>query len=79
MALIECPECGKDLSSTAPTCPHCGYKQNVEEIVNVQTTQGSTGKFADPATNMRSCMQIIAFLFIGGVIFLIIALIMGNT
>jgi len=24
MALIDCRECGKELSDTAPTCPFCG-------------------------------------------------------
>ena len=26
MALITCSECGKELSSTAERCPHCGHK-----------------------------------------------------
>lgn len=26
MALIKCNECGRELSSTAENCPHCGYK-----------------------------------------------------
>ena len=25
MALIKCPECGKDISDRAPVCIHCGY------------------------------------------------------
>lgn len=25
MALIRCPECGRDISSQAPACPSCGY------------------------------------------------------
>lgn len=25
MALISCPECGKQISETTPSCPHCGY------------------------------------------------------
>lgn len=25
MALITCPECGKEISSLANSCPHCGY------------------------------------------------------
>ena len=25
MALIKCPECGKDVSTSASSCPHCGY------------------------------------------------------
>lgn len=26
MALIKCPECGKEISDTTPSCPHCGYQ-----------------------------------------------------
>lgn len=26
MALIRCSECGKEISSEAETCPHCGYR-----------------------------------------------------
>lgn len=25
MAIIRCPECGKEISSSAPVCPNCGY------------------------------------------------------
>lgn len=25
MALIKCPECGKEISDSAKTCPNCGY------------------------------------------------------
>ena len=26
MALINCPECGKEMSDSLNKCPHCGYK-----------------------------------------------------
>ena len=26
MALIKCPECQQNISSSAKNCPHCGYK-----------------------------------------------------
>ena len=26
MALINCPECNKEISNSAKTCPNCGYK-----------------------------------------------------
>lgn len=32
MALIKCPECGKEISDTAKVCPHCGYKQKKLDI-----------------------------------------------
>lgn len=31
MALIKCPECGKEISDTATTCPHCGTKTNYQK------------------------------------------------
>lgn len=30
MALIKCPECGKDISNTIENCIHCGYKLKKE-------------------------------------------------
>lgn len=32
MALINCPECGKEVSDKAKTCIHCGYPINVSKI-----------------------------------------------
>jgi len=26
MAIIKCPECGKEISDKAEKCPHCGVK-----------------------------------------------------
>lgn len=41
MALIKCPECGKEVSDTAKACPNCGYdiqeylrKENIHKIDN---------------------------------------------
>lgn len=27
--LIACPECSKEISDTAPSCPHCGHRSRV--------------------------------------------------
>jgi len=32
MALIKCPECGKEISDKASACPNCGYPMNRAEI-----------------------------------------------
>lgn len=34
MALIKCKECGKEISSTAGSCPHCGYRTEQGRIVS---------------------------------------------
>lgn len=31
MALINCPECGKEISDKAKACPHCGYPLSTKE------------------------------------------------
>lgn len=35
MSLIKCPECGKEISNLAKTCPHCGYpiSEKLEEAI----------------------------------------------
>ena len=30
MALVECPDCEKEISDTAKNCPHCGADVSVE-------------------------------------------------
>lgn len=34
MALINCPECGKEISDMAKSCPNCGYNSSKIEIKN---------------------------------------------
>lgn len=31
MSLIKCPECDKEISDKAKSCPHCGFPINIEE------------------------------------------------
>ena len=33
MALINCPECGKEVSDSAEMCPNCGYSIVIEEYI----------------------------------------------
>jgi hypothetical protein len=32
MALTDCKECGKQISTTAASCPHCGHKSEKDKI-----------------------------------------------
>lgn len=44
MALIRCPECGKEVSSTAESCIHCGFQLKEKPLepvmVNVPSLSG---------------------------------------
>jgi hypothetical protein len=45
MALIDCPECGKRVSSNAPTCPHCGNPIAKSSIANPEVHGKGEGIF----------------------------------
>lgn len=47
MALRPCPECGKEVSDKAPTCPHCGAPQG----------EAASASSASTATSRRSPSQ----------------------
>lgn len=32
MALIKCPECGKEVSDRAPACIHCGFPFSTDSV-----------------------------------------------
>lgn len=38
MALIKCPECGKEISDKAPACIHCGCPMNQEPEQNTESS-----------------------------------------
>jgi hypothetical protein len=72
MPLINCPECKKQVSDKAPTCPHCGYP-----IAGVYPTpapsnvisqdQGSFEKGFKEAAG-KFCLSLFVFLIIGGIV-----------
>ena len=35
MALIKCPECGKEISDKALSCPNCGFPMNEKQTIKV--------------------------------------------
>lgn len=39
MALIKCPECGKEISDKAGSCPNCGYPLKYDSIKNSEIKQ----------------------------------------
>lgn len=43
MALIECPECGKDVSDTAKVCPNCGF--SLKKGKSQEGIKKNAGKF----------------------------------
>lgn len=44
MALIKCPECGKEISDKASSCPSCGYPINNTKVETEQDRINVRGK-----------------------------------
>ena len=44
MALIKCPECGKEISDKATVCPNCGYPITTEPTIDSDADEESKGK-----------------------------------
>ena len=47
MALIKCPECGKEISDKALKCPQCGYPLKGDDIADNITSGVNTQKGSD--------------------------------
>lgn len=75
MALINCPECAKEISDRVKSCPNCGYPMQLEEelippeaspqqveITGVRVNKGA-GKFAVIAATIVGVGAIAFFLF----------------
>ena len=56
MALRECPECQKMVSSAAAACPHCGYPLKNAEPPPVPTSGSNhaTSQAAEPTLNLKT-------------------------
>ena len=54
MALIKCPECGKEISDKASACIHCGYplmnmQQKASETIPTQSTSSVSNEKSNSA------------------------------
>lgn len=63
MALVNCKECGKEVSDKAASCPHCGISAPGLEV----QMQENTGKFVNPANGRVE--EIPGMVFIGSLMF----------
>jgi predicted amidophosphoribosyltransferase len=49
VALVDCPECGKQVSTLALACPHCGFPLS-RTVLGFQVPRGERGpsRWTDP-------------------------------
>ncbi len=68
MAIIKCPECGKEISSLAESCPHCGRP------MKKKTTTHYYNDHVEREYNSRSIGMMVTAVIIAGLgIYFIIA------
>lgn len=77
MALIKCPECGKEISDRASTCPNCGcpIKADVSNVDNSAKDADKTNANQISATNQKNKTPIIIGAVIAVAILVILAII----
>lgn len=69
MALIKCPECGKDVSDTAKSCIHCGYVLKEDIVAQPQSfatapqNQNSAKKSLNKGVTINLIVTIVYLLF----------------
>lgn len=66
MALIQCPECGKEVSDKVTSCPHCGYPF-AEQLVQPQPVEATGTNVSAPKAGKRRTA------LIGGSVFVLLA------
>lgn len=62
MALINCPECGKEISDTATSCPNCGRPLNTNGSQNQKVILTVEEKFKGALSGGRLAIGIISIL-----------------
>lgn len=71
MALINCPECNKEISDQAKTCPHCGV--SVQKAIANKIAEEERKKREEIANSASPTIKVISHI----IVFLVIALIIG--
>jgi predicted RNA-binding Zn-ribbon protein involved in translation (DUF1610 family) len=71
MAIIKCPECGKDISDKAPICPQCGNPliDREDDVITIQRTK----------KKHKKDMLIGLFVFITGAIMFLKGIVEGSA
>lgn len=76
MALINCPECGKEISDRVKVCPHCGYPfmEEQSEVSKVELSGVNLIKDDTPERKAKR-KKIILYSLIGAVIVIVLSLV----
>lgn len=68
MPLTTCPDCDREISTTAAACPHCGRPMQADAAQRVRTTEDSF------LTRNRGCGDILIYTLVGIVLLVLLML-----
>ena len=71
MALITCPDCGKQLSDQATACPNCGHPFRVGTPAKVEDTNAK-GFLGKPGTGTHTLNVTCAVILVGIVLLVVL-------
>ncbi len=74
MALIKCPECGKEISDSAKNCPQCGYPLHTEEAENQDEQSNSKEEVKTIVVEKKSRHGCLTFILVAVAIILAIVI-----
>ena len=72
MALIDCPECGKEISDKAPSCPNCGVvfaKDNASTPPDNNNEKPSNGAHETIDKVGAGCVKVGCFLIFAVIVY----------
>lgn len=69
MAIIKCPECGKDVSDKAKTCPNCGFAVSdaTNDLIRIKVDRDPSCGWTTVCIDKKSDCTLLAKVKAGGV------------
>lgn len=69
MAIIKCPECGKDVSNKAKTCPNCGFAVShaTNDLIRIKVDRDPSFGWTTVCIYTKSGNKLLATVKAGGV------------
>jgi RNA polymerase subunit RPABC4/transcription elongation factor Spt4 len=69
LALINCPECNKEISDKVKVCPNCGYPFEDEEVIVEQEKSNSLNKLVNNKKMLYIITGIILLIIVSGTVY----------
>ena len=77
MPLMRCPDCRKEISESAISCPNCGLPRPQYELMSRERRQAEEEATASRQERLRHCYIAAAVLFVGAATLLLVVVLGG--